>query len=56
MYCESSEGGNGIGLPLRVLCIVSQVRKWHCSATQGLVYCKSSEEMALVCHSGSCVL
>ena len=40
MCCESSEGGNGIGLPFRALCVVSQVR----------------EGMALVCHSGPCVL
>ena len=40
MCCESNEGGNSIGLPLRALCVVSQVR----------------EEMTLVCHSGPCVL
>ena len=40
MCCESREGGNSIGLPLKALCVVSQVR----------------EEIALVCHSGPCVL
>ena len=40
MCCESNEGGNSIGLPLRAFWVVSQMR----------------EEMALVCHSGPCVL